>query len=354
MITLARVLASFILWATAAHAAGPLNPPAGPVASSHKTLTEVEPRIAINTVNTPGDANSVFKISKPGSYYLVGNASGTAGKHGIEIDASGVTIDLNGFELAGVPGMGLFDGVHAAVAGLTNIAVVNGSVRDWGKDGINLGDNSATGCRVEGVHARGNLARGIFGGVNSIITRCTASGGQTGIYVRSGSIVADCSATANSSFGIATIEGCIVTRCVSYANAGTGFLADIGSVVVGCSALSNALDGIQCSTSCIIRGNICTFNGLAGGDGAGIHATGKDNRIEENNCIGADRGIDVDGAGNFIVRNSCSGNTSDWEIAAHNIVGPILDQRAPASAAISGFSAPSSLGSADANANFSY
>ena len=48
--------------------AGPLNPPAGPVTSTYKTLTEVEPRIAINLTNTPGDANSVFKITQRGSY----------------------------------------------------------------------------------------------------------------------------------------------------------------------------------------------------------------------------------------------------------------------------------------------
>lgn len=32
--------------------AGPLNPPGGPVASSMKTLSEVEPRIVINATNT--------------------------------------------------------------------------------------------------------------------------------------------------------------------------------------------------------------------------------------------------------------------------------------------------------------
>ena len=34
---------------------GPLNPPSGPISSTYKTLTEVEPRILINDVNTPGD-----------------------------------------------------------------------------------------------------------------------------------------------------------------------------------------------------------------------------------------------------------------------------------------------------------
>ncbi len=69
-----------------------------------KSLTEVEPRIAINAANTPGDAGNLFIISQPGSYYLTGNINGVAGMHGIAISASGVTLDLSGFELRGSPG----------------------------------------------------------------------------------------------------------------------------------------------------------------------------------------------------------------------------------------------------------
>src|SRR5438034_11001068 len=84
--------------------AGSLTPPAGPITGTMKSITEVEPRIAINATNTPGDTNSLFKITQPGSYYLTGNIAGVASKHGIEIVASGVTLDLNGFDLVGVTG----------------------------------------------------------------------------------------------------------------------------------------------------------------------------------------------------------------------------------------------------------
>ena len=104
----------------------------------------------------------------------------------------------------------------------------------------------------------------------------------------------------------------------------------------------------------MIRGNNCASNGNGAGNGAGIHATGADNRIEGNNCIGADRGIDVDFLGNIIIKNTCSNNTTNWDIVANNVCGPILDRTAPASAAILGNSAPSSLGTTDPNANFSY
>ena len=83
-------------------------------------------------------------------------------------------------------------------------------------------------------------------------------------------------------------------------------------------------------------------------------ATGTDTRIEANNCVRADRGIDIPGAGNIIIKNTCSGNTLNWSIAANNIFGPIIDRTAPGTAAVSGNAAANTLGSTDANANFSY
>jgi hypothetical protein len=380
--------------------AGPLNPPVGPVASTHKTLIEVEPRIAVNATNTPGDplgdpSPSLFKITQPGSYYLTGNITGVVGKHGIEIASSGVTLDLMGFDLVGVPAMGVLDGVSVTMNSLTNIAVVNGSVRNWGQDGVNLGAFSASGCRVEDIASSGNGRIGVFAGNGSRIFRCFASGGQYGLYgstscifvgssatgasvsgfwCGSGTVISDCSAFDNAGVGITASvttvtnsaaysnggngmnigAGSAVSNCVAYANSGTGFTATSGTTIVDCTARSNTLDGILCSSACIIRGNICSINGNGTGDGANIHATGSDNRIEGNNCSVADRGIDVDLAGNIIIKNTCAGNTTDWVIAANNVFGPIIDRRAPASAAVSGFAAASSLGSTDSNANFSY
>src|SRR5437870_5205357 len=149
--------------------AGDLNPPAGPVAPTMKTLTEIEPRIAINATNTPGDSNSVFKITQPGSYYLTANITGVASKHGIEIVASGVTLDLNGFDLIGAPGS--LDGVSVTTAIVqSNIAVVNGSVRAWGDKGIDLATSAAINCRVEGVLAAFNAGDGISTGAGSAVS----------------------------------------------------------------------------------------------------------------------------------------------------------------------------------------
>ena len=64
---LAAMLATIVL-------AGPLTPPAGPVAPTPGP----EPRIPINATNTPGDADSLFRITQPGSYYLTGNLLGAS------------------------------------------------------------------------------------------------------------------------------------------------------------------------------------------------------------------------------------------------------------------------------------
>jgi len=397
--------------------AGPLTPPAGPVTSTNKTLQEVEPRIAINLTNTPGDADSLFKISQRGSYYLTGNITGVVGKHGIEIVASGVTLDLMGFDLSGIPAMGAFDGVSATVNDLTNITIRNGSFRGWGDEGVDLGTSSSinsavidvrasgntgsgistddgstiTGCTansndasgistgsastITGCTASSNTANGISTANGSTITGCTASfNDASGISTATGSTITGCTASFNDASGISagsasTITGCTasfntangiltgagstITGCTAYLNNASGISTGISCTISNCTALFNTLDGIRVSTSCVVLANTCTQNG-AGGDGAGIHATGTNNRIEGNNCVDADRGIDVDIAGNIIIKNTCSGNTINWTIVANNVVGPILDRTAPASAAISGNSAPSSLGTTDANANFTY
>lgn len=78
---------------------GPLSPPVGSVGSTGKTLTEIEPRIALSAANTPGDSEGHYCIQQPGSYYLTENLS-IASKAVIKVLADNVTIDLNGFQIA--------------------------------------------------------------------------------------------------------------------------------------------------------------------------------------------------------------------------------------------------------------
>ena len=391
----APVSAATIIVAAGSLFAGPLNPPSGPVTSTMKTMTEVEPRIAINATNTPGDADatpSLFKITQPGSYYLTGNVSGVSGKIGIEVVASSVTIDLNGFELIGVTGS--LAGIATTTNGLRDASVRNGTVRGWGGAGVDLSNNLVNNTIISEVRASGNGGGGIKAGYRANVAQCTAyMNTGTGITVGADSVVTASTATSNTQDGISGTSNCSVTNCVANTNGNTG-ISFSGSSITNCTASDNIGNGINNSggmvhacvandnnghginasaatvsnctvrvntrsgivvtDSCIVLNNACSANGVSTGDGAGIFVIGSDNRIEGNNCFFADRGIDVDGIGNIIIRNTCSGNTTNWTIAANNVVGPILDRTAPGSAAITGNSAPSSLGTTDANANFTY
>ncbi|MEK6700699.1 MAG: hypothetical protein AABZ53_00405 [Planctomycetota bacterium] len=351
-------------------AAGPLNPPAGAVTSTYKTLTEVEPRIAINAANTPGDADSLFKITQPGSYYLTGNITGVPAKNGIEIASTGVSIDLGGFELLGVAG---------SLRGITNSVLIerttirNGTVRAWGSDGVGLSGNSYAGS-IEGVDSTGNAGDGIAAGNAWSVTRCSSfNNAGSGFRTPTATTFSDCQARDNTGAGFKMNIGCAVTNCTAVENGSSGFQCDFDSnsffhcnavqnlvgfslgdkaLVSECVASQNDTDGIRASDDCLIRGNNCTQNGIGAAGGAGIQVSGSDNRIESNNCTDADRGIDIDGVGNIIIKNTCSGNATNWTIAASNAYGPIV--ATPPGAAVNGNTGVAALGSTDPNANFSY
>ncbi|MDP1663190.1 MAG: right-handed parallel beta-helix repeat-containing protein, partial [Phycisphaerales bacterium] len=232
----------------------------------------------------------------------------------------------------------------------TGCTVTNCSAYSNSGNGISTG----IGCTVTNCSASRNTITGISTGIGSTVTNCSAFlNTGSGISVSSGSTVTSCSSYQNNANGIIAGEGNTVSSCTAFDNTGSGISVSPGSTVVDCTTRFNILDGIVCSSQCVILANTCSTNGRLG-NGAGIHATGGDTRIEGNNCTNAPRGIDVDLAGNIIIKNTCSGNATNWDIVANNVCGPILDRTAPASAAILGNSAPSSLGSTDPNANFTY
>jgi parallel beta-helix repeat protein len=511
----ALMCAFFFAHVLSAFGQGSLTPPGTP-APTMKSLDQIEPRKEVNATNTPGNAGTLFDISAPGSYYLGGNITGVSGKSGIRIIADNVTIDLNGFALAGVAGT--TQGILVPGT-LTNIVIRNGTVANWGGIGISadfaqnshfhqlqIRSNGSTGLTV-GIAARvtecgafGNAGNGISAAPDSVISHCTAATNSgngivsagpgitaigctashnsgVGIFVFS-SLLTDCVASGNGDRGIVTGDGSTLTNCVAYQNAGiAGIVAGIGSTLSHCTAYTNTGDGIsagagstlanctandnlgtngiaagagsnlnnctaysndvefgifvelrstltnctasennsaaaaswgisagaQCTISnCAASGNLntngaptattgggilagasstiqnctvagnkgdgiqfpndarvvgnnCDSNGLGAGDGAGIHATDGDARIEGNNVTDNDRGIDVDAAGNLIIKNSASGNTTNnYDIAASNRYGPIVDITAVGTAAVSGNNAADTTTTTHPWANFAY
>jgi len=349
--------------------AGPLTPPAGPIAPTNKTLSEVEPRIAVNATNTPGSATALFVISQPGSYYLTGNITGVASKNGIEITASNVTLDLNGFALQGVAGS--LDGVHVNVGVTTGVTVEHGAVTGWGLDGVDMSFAKKSTLRL--VRAAGNGAFGLLIGESSVMDACVANDNISGGVIANNScVISNTTFSDNGGDGISTATGAVIVACAAYRNAGRGIFtngstvsdntarsngsvgisAGSGSIVSGNTASNNTGDGILVNTETFVRGNTCKSNGFQTGDGAGIHTASFGSRIEGNNVTRNDRGIDVDSTHNLIVRNSAYDNGVNYDIATGNRVGVIVFS--PVSGAILGNSGGAGVGTTDPWANFTF
>ncbi len=177
---------------------------------------------------------------------------------------------------------------------------------------------------INGCSADNNTATyGIYATAGSSLTNCSASNNTAtyGIYAHTGSTLTNCSARSNTSAatfsaGIGTGDGCTIAHCTASNNVSTagtptsttGMGFSLGAdTIQNCTASFNKGDGIRISNDTLVRDSTCVANGSSG-DGAGIHATSSDNRIEGNNVTDNDRGIDVDQAGNVIIKNSASGN----------------------------------------------
>lgn len=389
--------------------AGDLTPPTGPVSAAMKPLDQVEPRIPIGPDTTPGNATAVYRIVQPGSYYLIGDVAGQSGKHGIEIASANVSINLMGFALRGVPGslIGVVGNISIDHVRITEGVIhkwggggilVNGSsayiseirAHDNGDTGIDCGDDaliescSATGntgygidcgdnavvrdCVVSGNEGRGlsvdlnasvacvtaydNGFTGIAGGAGSNIVQCSArSNVGGGMITGAGATVSNCSIRENNSIGLSLSGGCNVSHCSVSNNGSDGIVAAYGCDVSSCSVYANDGDGIEVSAGCFVRHCTCYSNGDTA---AGIYVTGSGNRIDGNSVRTNHRGIHVDGAGNIILRNTASANSINFDIAADNRYGPILDDTAAGTPAVSGDSALGTLNSTAPWANFAH
>lgn len=359
--------------------AGPLNPPAGPPAGTYKTLSEIEPRRAVQSL--PGNATALYVISEPGSYYLTGPIAGVAGKAAIEVSASNVTIDLRGQTLAG-GGVGI-DGIGVP-ANRTNVEIYGGVIDNWLGAGISAGpvtggtfrnlrltrntggglftgpmsvveacqalSNQAEGILagdravISGCVANGNLGSGISAGMTSQVSRCTSNGNQTGFALSHNSTVSDCTAADSTNNGFRLLNTSTITNCSAATNGLAGFYAEVGNTITNCTsngntwqgfrvgegnriascnANQNGRDGINAWDSCVIVDNNCVWNGRSAAS-AGIHLLSTRNRVEGNSLTLNPVGLAADVGPNVLVRNYLSANTTDFTLFGANAVGTVL------------------------------
>ncbi|MEM7755369.1 MAG: right-handed parallel beta-helix repeat-containing protein [Planctomycetota bacterium] len=370
-----------------AAAAGPLSPPPGAPAPTNKTLNQVQPATPVSAANTPGDPDAVFRITQPGAYYLTGPVAVPAGDHGIVIEASNVTLDLNGFPIEGQSATTLDGILIDGPVTITNVTVRNGRISDMGGRGVNAdftrnarlesiavedcasdgfyapgeagamlnchaeecgGDgflvgndavirdctsirNTGDGFELEeGVTATRCVARfndgfGIRGGSNVVIAECVARGnGAVGISTVGNAVVVNSVSESHSQAGFAIGQGSVVRNCAARLSDGDGFFLNTSVHIEGCVALNNDRHGIAASNGATIINNICSFNNEGNVNGAGISVTGTANRIDSNTTNDQQFGILVLNEDNLIIRNSAHGNFPNYSIDPDATFGQII------------------------------
>ncbi len=295
--------------------AGGLEPDAPP-GPTMKTLDEVEPRIPIHADDLP------LTITEPNSYYLAESITfnGTDA-NAITINADNVTIDLMGYSLTG-PGSTGKNGI--GVSGhCDNVCIRNGIIREWG--GCGLRADEARNSHFTHLRVMDNGMDGLRVGMCCSVADCLVyNSEQRGIATSDNSLVLRCLVFNNTGYGIQTGQSSLVLDCASRGNRSSGIVVSLGSHVRNCTSAVNTGHGIEAHNRCYIIGNTCDRNGYTA-TGAGILVRFNWSRIEANNVMAQDLGIDVDGQNNLIIKNSAGGNTDNYDIVAGNSYGPILN-----------------------------
>lgn len=317
--TVAAIVAGVVCLSSDA-VAGDLNPPAGPVSPTAKPLSEVEPRLAVSAESTPGDADNVFIITQPGSYYLAGDVDAGIGQNGIFIGSSDVTLDLNGFTLSG-QGAG-----KAVVVDGQSVWIRNGAINGWGEGGIE--GSSSPGLRISHINflrcdefaVRGGVARensviedcvarecGVGEGINSaafitqrgVVTRCVAIDCGRGFLSRQGfitTVFTDCRAE-NCIDGFVTDSDAVYRRCE--ASAPTGFLARTTArrvVYESCSADNANAGGLITGFETLDDHTIAQFIDCTANTGNGFTLRGR-SMLSDCRSLG---GIVIEGPGSVV------------------------------------------------------
>lgn len=254
--------------------------------------------IEINQAKVLASSGFPYVISTPGSYRLTGNLSVSGAHDGIDVNASGVTIDLNGFSISG-PGTGAnTDGINVG-AGASAVTVKNGTVTSF-----TYGAFLGVAARAAGIHANGDNI-GIAAGTNSTIENCVA--------------------TSNVSDGIECLGGgnCAISGNSANSNLSTGINCAAGGCAISHNtANSNGAYGIICNAAgCVISGNTMDS------DNSSVLVNGASLVIQntmENSSVFGFAGTSTDGYGENVMNGNVGGNVSGGKSLGNNVCSGAL------------------------------
>jgi parallel beta-helix repeat protein len=198
----------------------------------------VDGTIEINDAKVIAAGGYPYKITASGSYRLTSKLKPPASTDGIDVSASNVTIDLNGFAIIG-PGSSAITPVGISAGGANEVTVENGTVTGFGI-GVELGNFGI----VKNVHADVN-GSGIQTGFDGLVEDCTANNCTLAIEP-----AINCGGASTISGNTANGDADIGIAC-----------AGNGCVISGNTANADGV-GIDCSGSgCLISGNVVFNNG---------------------------------------------------------------------------------------------
>jgi hypothetical protein len=324
--------------------AGPLDPPPGPISPTPGP----EPRTPVGATTTPGDAQSMYRITQPGSYYLTGNVIATGPRNGIGIAADNVTLDLNGFTIDGASTSGFPSGISSLNATRRGLVVRNGNInnfpgygifshfRDSAFEDLSLAGNKSG--SLELFQADNSIARhvrvysttgevGIQLTENCRILDCVVDGGNTGIIAGAGSVISGCATTNQPSTGIVIGSG-RVENCSVYTTTSTnafnngGISAGHASNVRRCTIRSVASAGVFISGDGAIEE--CVIENCGKGIASSQFAGGRV-RIERNDiCDCTTAGMDLPSGKHLVIANRLRGNAVSINAGAAVVLGDMV------------------------------
>ena len=283
-----------------------------PIRSSGRSLASVPNG---SSISTPISSIPFF-IVVPGSYYLTANLATSGTNAGIDILASNVTLDLNGFTLSTSAPVVSPHGVR--IQGVSNVTVRNGSVAGF-PIGV-IADFTSRNVRFENLQVSGASAGGLLNTANpAAIDGCLVNTSGTGVQVFQNATVTNCTAADNLGDGFKLGTGSVLSNCVARGNT-VGIRADPSVTVHHCSVSGNTAHGILVADSSFIHDNDVTSNGVSG-----ITVAGSGSRIEGNNLASnGSFGLNLGGTNNIAMRNSAHGNAGvpdpNWSFNVPNVI----------------------------------